>query len=86
MAQGHRRVINSSSHQESLTLSILVAVRPANRKLNEMGSQHTISALGTSVESLFLREPEMLKPGMGASSQKNEGQQISILSPAQELL
>lgn len=63
-----------------------MAMRPANHKLNEMAAHHTVSALGTSMESLFLRMPGMLKPGMGASSQKNEGQQISILSPAQELL
>ena len=86
MVQGHCYVINSSSHPESLTLSILVAVRPANYKLNERTVHHTVSALGTSMESLLFRKPGILKPGMGASSQENEGQQISILFPPQELL
>lgn len=57
-----------------------MAMRPANHKLNEMAAHHTVSALGTSMESLFSHAWDV-ETRNGSIFQKMR-QQISILSPA----
>ena len=59
-----------------------MAVRPANPKSNEMAVHHNLSPLGIEVESLLLGLPGVLIPGVGVTAQQNEGERISILSPA----